>query len=115
MLNLTPKKRVLKNFSSIVLTYVLLFACANSNSSVQPIFNQEKNLGTTSKFFKCLKYSNFFNLNNFVIRGQMLLFISQTLTTLVLPLVICETIGFKYSLILAQLLHLCCIYFIKIY
>ena len=87
MLNLPPKQRVIKNFSSIVITFVLVFACVNSNSSVQPIFNQAKNLGTTS---------------------QMLLFISQTLTTLVLPLVICETLGFKYSLILAQIFHLSC-------
>lgn len=85
MFELNRKQTVLKNFTAIVVSFVLIFAAANCNSAVQPIFNQKKNLGTTS---------------------QMLLFISQTLTTLVLPLVLCETIGFKFSLILAEVCHL---------
>jgi hypothetical protein len=86
MLELNQKQIVLKNFTAIVVSFVLIFAATNCNSAVQPIFNQAKNLGTTS---------------------QMLLFISQTLTTLVLPLVLCETIGFKLSLMLAEICHLC--------
>ena len=87
MFHLSPKQRVLKNFSLIILTYVLVFAAVNTNSGVQPIFNQANNLGTTS---------------------QMVLFFSQTVTTLVLPLVVCDTIGFKFGLIFAEACHLSC-------
>ena len=87
MFHLNPKQRVIKNFSAIVLIYVLIFAAFNSNAAVQPIFNQANNLGTIS---------------------QMILFLAQTLTTLVLPLVVCESIGFKYGLILAEACHLSC-------
>ena len=87
MLKFSNKQRVLKNFLSLTISYVLLFASANSNASVQAIFNQRENLGTTT---------------------QMIQFLTEVITTLVIPQLICETMGFKFSLILGQFCHLTC-------
>jgi hypothetical protein len=86
MLKLNDKQRIIKNLIAINVAYVLLFASVNSTASVQPILNQDENLGVTS---------------------QMVSFISEIITTLVIPLIICETIGFKYGLMLGQTCHLC--------
>lgn len=87
MLKFSNKQRVLKNFLSLTISYVLLYASVNSNGSVQSIFNQHENLGTTS---------------------QMIQFLTEVFTTLVIPQLICETLGFKFSLILGQFCHLTC-------
>ncbi len=87
MLKISDKQRVVKNFLSLTISYVLLFASVNSNGSVQAIFNQHEKLGTTS---------------------QMIQFLTEVLTTLVIPQLICETIGFKFSIILGQLCHMTC-------
>lgn len=83
---LDDKKRIIKNLIAINIAYVLLFSSVNSTASVQPILNQNENLGVTS---------------------QMVSFITEIITTLVLPLIICETFGFKYGLMLGQACHLC--------
>ena len=84
---LTEIQIVVKNFISITLSYVLLFAAVNSNASVQSVLNQHENLGTTS---------------------QMIQFLIEMSTTLVVPQIICETIGFKFSIFFGQFLHLTC-------
>ena len=55
MFHLSAKQRVLKNFSLIVLTYVLVFGAVNTNAGVQPIFNQANNLGTISQMLLFLR------------------------------------------------------------
>ena len=87
MFNFSEKQRVLKNFISISLSFVLLYSAVNSNGSVQAIFNQRESLGTIS---------------------QALQFFTEVCTTLVLPQIIFETIGFKFSIIFGNFLQLTC-------
>ena len=63
---------------------LFLFAAINSTASVQPVLNQVANLGLSS---------------------QMVTFGVQILTSLVVPNLICDAIGFKFGFLLAECLH----------
>ena len=84
MLKLTKKQTILKNFFAVNLSMVFLFAAINSTASVQTVLNQIANLGITS---------------------QMVGFGTQILTSLVFPSLVCDIFGFKYSFLIAELLH----------
>lgn len=83
-MKLKERSTIIKNFVAINVSFVLLFAAVNCAASFQPILNQDGNLGTIS---------------------QSITYAVQIVTSLVLPQVICELIGFKYALVLGELLH----------
>jgi hypothetical protein len=85
MIELSQKQAIIKNFIAINLSFLLLFAAVNSTANIQPVLNQDGNLGTIS---------------------QMVLFSVQVLTSIVLPQLIIEFLGFKIGLILSELLQL---------
>ena len=85
MIELSEKQAIIKNFIAINLSFLFLFAAVNSTASIQSVLNQDGNLGTIS---------------------QMILFGVQILTSLVLPQLIIETLGFKIGLVLSELLQL---------
>lgn len=86
MLNLKLKEKptVIKNFIAINVAFVLLFAAVNCAASFQPILNTDGNIGTIS---------------------QSVTYGVQIITCIVLPQVLCELVGFKYGLILGEILH----------
>jgi hypothetical protein len=85
MLKLNKKQIIIKNFIAINVSFLLIFAAVNSTASIQPVLNQDGNLGTTS---------------------QMIIFCVQMLTSLVFPQLIIETLGFKIGLVLSEFLQL---------
>ena len=85
MIKLTQKQIIIKNFLAINVSFLLLYAAVNSTASIQPVLNQDGNLGTIS---------------------QMVSFGVQIFSSLVLPQLIIEAIGFKFGLALAEFLQL---------
>jgi hypothetical protein len=81
---MSKKWTIIKNYIAINLSFVLLFAAINSTGSIQPIINQDQNLGTT---------------------GQIVSFSVQMLTCLVLPQVVIELVGFKMALVIGEVLE----------
>ena len=75
-------RKITKNFVAINVAFVLLFSAVNCTNSIQPIINQDGNLGTIS---------------------QSVIFGVQIVTSLVLPQVICELIGFKFALTVGEI------------
>ena len=85
IIKLEDKQKIIKNFVAINVSFVLVFSAVNCTNSIQPIINRNQSLGTIS---------------------QSIIYAVQILTSLVLPQVICEIIGFKFALALGELLHL---------
>ena len=85
MVKLSKAGRIKKNFIAIAASYVALFAAINSTASIQPVLNQDGNLGTTS---------------------QMVLFAVNVATSLVIPQAICDLVGFKFALALGEFFQL---------
>jgi hypothetical protein len=75
-------RKIIKNFVAINVSFVLLFSAVNCTNSIQPIINQDGNLGTIS---------------------QSVIYAVQILTSIVLPQVICELIGFKFALTVGEI------------
>lgn len=84
--NLSPKSRVLKNIGAIVFSFELLYASYNCIFSIQSIVNQSESLGTTSQS---------------IVSGV------NIVSSLVLPQLVCELIGFKYALCVGEFLIMC--------
>ena len=84
-MKLKKDQRIIKNFVTINVAFVLLFSAVNCTNSIQPIINFDQSLGTIS---------------------QSIIYAVQILTSLVLPQVICELVGFKWALALGEILHL---------
>jgi hypothetical protein len=82
---LSKRQTILKNFVAINVSFVLLFSAINCVNSIQPIINRVDSLGVIS---------------------QSVIYAVQIVTSLVLPQVICELIGFKFTLMLGEVLHL---------
>lgn len=74
---------IAKNFLAINIAFVLVFSSKNSINSLQPLIHQEKNLGNI---------------------GQLVSFCVNIATSLVLPQVVIELIGFKFTLALGVFL-----------
>ena len=74
---------IVKNFLAINIAFVLVFSSKNSINSLQPLIHQEKNLGNI---------------------GQLVSFCVNIATSLVLPQVLIELIGFKFTLALGVFL-----------
>ena len=85
MLKLNEKSQIIKNFLAFNVSFVLLFASINSTASVQPILNQDGNLGIIS---------------------QMIVYGVQVLTSLVFPQIVCDLIGYKFALALSEVFQL---------
>ena len=83
---LSKKQTIIKNFMAINISFLLLFAAFDSTSSVQPVLNQTASLGISS---------------------QMTVFGVQILTSLVIPNLITDAIGYKFGLALSEALLLC--------
>jgi hypothetical protein len=84
-LSLNKRQRILKNFVAINVSFVLLFSAINCVNSIQPVINRVDSLGVIS---------------------QSVIYAVQIVTSLVLPQVICELVGFKFTLMLGEILHL---------
>lgn len=85
MIQLSQKARILKNLVAINASFLFIFAAVNSVASVQKVLNQEQNLGITS---------------------QNVIFATQILTSLVIPSIVFDQIGYKWSMVIAELFFL---------
>ena len=75
---------ILKNYIAISIAFSCLFAAINSVATIQPILNQDQNLGST---------------------GQIITFSVQIIASLILPQILIQFLGFKWALIFAELLQ----------
>jgi len=66
-------------------SFLFIFASINSVASIQPVLNQQENLGVTS---------------------QVVIFAVQTVTCLVFPSLVLEIFGFKWTMAIAELFFL---------
>ena len=82
MFKLNEKRRLLKNFMCVNLSILLLFSAINSSAIIQPILNEDGNLGLTA---------------------QMIVYGTQMFTSLVFPQIVCDLIGSKFALLLSQI------------
>ena len=82
---LSKKATIIKNLIAINASFLFIFASINSVASIQPVLNQEENLGVTS---------------------QVVIFAVQTVTCLVFPSIVLEVLGFKWTMALAELFFL---------
>ena len=83
-LKISKKWTVLKNYVAFNVSFIFLYAAVTCVASIESIINPDQNLGQT---------------------GQISLHVVETVTCLVLPQLIIEQIGFKYTLMLSQLLQ----------
>jgi hypothetical protein len=74
---------LIKNYLIFNVSFVLVFTCRNSVGSLQPLIHQDKNLGNI---------------------GQFVTFCINLVTSLVLPQVLIESIGYKFTLALGIIL-----------
>jgi hypothetical protein len=81
---ISQKTRTLKNFFALVFAFFLTFSAKNCITGIQSVVNGNDNLGLAQL---CVGFS------------------TQFLTSLVLPLVIIKTIGFKWSMAISQILY----------
>lgn len=82
---MNQKYRIIKNLIAINVSFLFIYAAVNAVASVQPILNQEENLGVAS---------------------QVVIFAVQTLTCLVFPSILFDLVGFKWSMIISELFFL---------
>jgi hypothetical protein len=85
MFKLSKKHTIIKNLVAINLSFLFIFAAVNSVASIQPVLNQTENLGITS---------------------QIVMFSVNTITNLVFPSIVIQLIGFKWTMVLAELFYL---------
>jgi hypothetical protein len=85
MFELNEKSKIIKNLLAFNVAFVLLFASINSSASIQPILNQDGNLGISS---------------------QMIVYGVQVLTSLVFPQIVCDFIGYKFAMVLSEVFQL---------
>ena len=83
-MKLSEKLTILKNFISLNVSFAFLYSATTCVASIESIINPDQNLGQT---------------------GQIFLFAVNIITCLVLPQVLIEQIGFKYTLMLAESLQ----------
>jgi hypothetical protein len=83
-LDISEKTRILKNLFALIFAFFSTFSAKNCITGIQSVLNEEDNLGLTQL---CVGFS------------------TQLVTSLVIPLVIVEIIGFKYSMTIAQMLY----------
>jgi hypothetical protein len=76
------KPRVIKNLLALNTSFLLVFAAANGITSVQTILNSDGNLGIIS---------------------QIIMFCVQIPLSLSFPTIIIEQIGFKYTMVVAEI------------
>ncbi len=74
---------IIKNYLAVNVAFVLVFSSKNSVNSLQPLIHQDKNLGNI---------------------GQLVSFCVNIATSIVLPQVLIEMIGFKFTLALGVFL-----------
>jgi hypothetical protein len=82
---LNEKGKLIKNFVAYNLASILVFASYDAVANMASSLNQNENLGTTS---------------------QALIYATQFLTSFILPQVIIELVGFKYTLVISELCYL---------
>lgn len=80
--NLNDKQKIYKNFFALNVSFFLLFACLNSIAGLQSVLHQDKNLGVTS---------------------LIVVYVVQLISSLVIPQVISDLIGYKWSIIASQI------------
>ena len=85
MIKLNQKQRISKNLLAASISFLFIYSAVNSAAAVQPILNQDDNLGLVS---------------------QSSLYAAQIFTALVIPAVVCEKFGFKWSLFIGELCFL---------
>ena len=85
MFTLSEKGRVSKNFFMFNISVILIFSAYDDVALLSSVLNQNESLGTSS---------------------QAIIYTTQFLTALVWPQVIIETIGFKFTLALAECCYL---------
>jgi len=81
----SSRVNIIKNLIAINASFLFIFASINSVASIQPVLNQQENLGVTS---------------------QVVIFAVQTVTCLVFPSLVLEIFGFKWTMALAELFFL---------
>lgn len=80
-MKLSDKNRILKNLIGINVTYFFMFSALNNVLSIQSVLNKDGNLGSA---------------------GQLCIFCAQLFSCLVFPQLLIDTIGFKWTLLIAQ-------------
>ena len=85
MIKLNEQKRIIKNLLAASISFLFIFSAVNSAAAIQPIMNQDENLGLVS---------------------QCTLYAVQILTALVIPAIVCEQFGFKWSLFIGEICFL---------
>ncbi len=81
----SSRVNIIKNLIAINASFLFIFASINSVASIQPVLNQQENLGVTS---------------------QVVIFAVQTVTCLVFPSLVLEIFGFKWTMAIAELFFL---------
>ena len=82
-MKLSPKWTILKNYAAFNLSFAFIYSAITCVASIESIINPDENLGQT---------------------GQVFLYAVNIITCLVLPQLIIEQIGLKYTLMFAETL-----------
>ena len=82
---LNETQKIYKNFIAFNLSFILIFAAFDDIAMISSVLNQSESLGNGS---------------------QAILYITQFLTAFVWPQVFIEIIGFKFTMILAEICYL---------
>ena len=85
MFELTDKQRIIKNLLAMNIGMLLVFGAANSTAAIQPVLNQEGNLGLIS---------------------QSVNFAASLVTALVIPAIFVEFFGWKWAMVIGELTFL---------
>jgi hypothetical protein len=85
LLKLSENSKIIKNLLAVNVAYVALFSSLTGTTSLQSVLLQEGCLGTIS---------------------QSVIYSTQLLTSFVLPQVLINIVGFKWSILLAEILFL---------
>jgi hypothetical protein len=80
-MKLSKKNTIVKNLIAINVSFFFVFSALNNVLSIQSVLNKDDNLGTA---------------------GQLTIFSIQLLSCLVIPQVLIDKLGFKWTLVLAQ-------------
>ena len=82
--NLNETQKIYKNFVAFNISFILIFAAFDDIAMIASVLNQNQSLGNGS---------------------QAILYVAQFLTAFVWPQVFIEIIGFKFTLMLAEICY----------
>jgi hypothetical protein len=82
MFKLNEKQKILKNLVGFYVGFLLIFSSSNCISSIQAVLYPDSGLGIVS---------------------QVVMFVAQLLFSMIIPQIITEAIGFKWTMVVAEL------------